>query len=248
VNASVSLKIFGKEHPVETDAEGNFVLELKGPLPVGTHVIEASAKNPRTRYVQRGWVTIFPPDGGTVVISSVRHTMVRASRLCKAILALSPQSVLLARPRHLKTCTRVYPGVLETVSRWNKEKQPVVFISDLPADSYVLFRRVLKVHGFPKIPLVFAGRSIKDLTKRARILLKAELISQILDLLPNHQVILVGNDVDTDVDAFALAQKKHGSRIDNVYIHRVPFRSDHQKLKPGQKRIASFREIRKIHR
>jgi len=246
----VQLEIIGKQHVVETDGDGNFSLELQGPLPIGTHAVRAKTADAKVAHLHDGRLTIYPrgggTGGGTILVSSLRNTIVRSSRLCEAILALSPQSVLLARPRHLKRCTRIYPGALKSVRRWTKAKGPVIYLSPLPPDSYPLFQRVLKVHGFAPAPMFFAGRAIKDLRREARARSQTAALKELLALLPGYRAILVGNDVSTDIAAFAAVASDQPQRIARTYIHHVPYRNDHQAVRTGQRRFSSYAEVRDL--
>ena len=215
-NASLELVVLGKKHPLQADKEGLFVLDLKGPLPVGEHEVDATLVGKRAFSVEKARLKVVPAKPGIAVLSDVDDTVLQTGVTNKAKMI---KKVLFSNAHDLKS----YAGAAALYQVWARRGYPIVFVSGSPVNLYSRLRQFFALRGFPAAPLLLKNLGV---SKGSDSLFdqkgyKLRRILEVQALLPGYRFILVGDSGEKDPEIYSIVRDRDRKRVVDILIHRV---------------------------
>jgi phosphatidate phosphatase APP1 len=237
-HARLELKVLGRKLRVKSDEEGLFSARVRGPLPAGSHPVEAALKEKRPYRVSAGRLLIWPAKGTRVaVISDIDDTVLQTGvgnklRMARRVLSTSAHDL------------RTYAHAPALYGIWAKRGYPLVFVSGSPQNLYPKLTRFLALKRFPAAPLLlkdFGGKHA--LTEQ--VAYKLDHIERVLKLLPGYKLLLVGDSGESDPEIYAKVAQKHRGRVLAIMIHRLKGkqRAGREKLEKKQLFFTSYLEL-----
>ncbi|SHK44544.1 App1 family protein [Hymenobacter psychrotolerans] len=222
----------GSEHPVMTDEEGYFTLNLEPqslPEPVDflwypVEVLLQHVPHPFTASGLRAAapVLIPPADAEYGVISDLDDTVIQTSatnllRMARTVLIRNARSRL------------PFKGVAEfyrqlQLGRNGKRNNPFFYVSSSPWNLYDLLEDFLHLNDIPPGPLLLrdmalAGKKSGDATAHHGHKLKE--IDNLLLTYPKLPFVLIGDSGQEDANIYREVVRRHPGRILAIYIRDV---------------------------
>lgn len=214
-HAQLSVRVLGRAYPVRADDEGLFELELRGPLPPGSHPVDA-AMSDRPFRVERGQLLVWPARPGVAVVSDIDDTVLQTGVGNKVRMM---KRVLFSNALDLKT----FEGAPELYRCWRRRGYPLIFVSGSPVNLYSRLTQFLTVHGFPEAALLLknlgAGKGADALTEQQEYKLRR--VRQVQALLPGYRLLLVGDSGEKDPEVYAEVRRADEKGVAGIFIHRV---------------------------
>lgn len=215
-HASLELRVLGRKHPLRADKEGLFLLELKGPLPVGEHEVDAVLPGKRPFSVEKARLRVLPVKPGIAILSDIDDTVLQTGVTNKARML---KKVLFSNAHDLKT----YPGAPALYQAWARRGYPIVFVSGSPVNLYSRLRAFLALRGFPSAALLLknlgAGKGSDSLFDQKAYKLRR--ILEVQALLPGYRFLLVGDSGEKDPEIYSIVRDRDRARVVEILIHRV---------------------------
>jgi len=241
-HASLRVKVLGREHPLKADEEGLFSLELKGPLPVDSHPVTATAlKGWEGRFrVEQGRLHISPKGPGVMVLSDIDDTVLDTGVTSKRKLI---RRALLSSARDLKA----FPHAPALYRVWSRAGLPLVFVSGSPINLYSQLRSFLTLTGFPRGPMLLKNLGLSkgsDALKEQQAY-KLRRINEALKILPGYRLILVGDSGEKDPEIYQEVLKQHPKMVQGMYIHNVTKADPKAARFAGQVVFKSYKKLAK---
>ncbi len=215
-NAALKLEVLGKKHALRSDKEGLFLLELKGPLPVGEHEVKAELEGGRPFSVEKGLLKVVPAKAGVAILSDIDDTVLETGVTNKARML---KKVLFSNAHDLRT----FPGAAALYQAWARRGYPLVFVSGSPVNLYSRLRAFFALRGFPPAPLLLknlgAGKGSDSLFDQKGYKLRR--ILEVQALLPGYRFILVGDSGEKDPEIYSIIRDRDRKRVVEILIRRV---------------------------
>jgi len=231
--AVVQIQVLDRKQRVVADDEGLFEVQLKGPLPQGTHAVSAQfvadRKGKQHRFRVEGGKLMVWPASGLAVISDIDDTVLRTGVGNKLKMA---RRVMTTSALDLET----YPGAPALYRAWHRRGYPIVFVSGSPVNLYLKLSAFLAHRKFPRAPLMLKDFGLKDLTEQKAY--KLGQIARVVQLLPGYCFILVGDDGEQDPTIYEEVGRRYKGKVELVLIHHVADRP----VLGGQLRFSSYAE------
>ena len=223
----------GTEHPVVTDEEGYFTLNLApGPLPepvdylwypVDVRLRQAPAPFALPAALHApALVLIPPPDAEYGIISDLDDTVIQTAATSRLRMA---RTVLL-RNAHSRLPFR---GVAEfyrqlQLGRNGKRNNPFFYVSSSPWNLYDLLDDFLALNEIPPGPLLLRDLAAKRREKgsaSAHHGHKLKEISNILLTYPKLSFVLIGDSGQEDANIYREVVRQHPGRVLAIYIRDI---------------------------
>lgn len=221
----------GTEHPVVSDEEGYFVLnieprQLNPPVdflwhPVEVELLQAPAPLPAQRTTQAP-VLVPPPDAEYGIISDLDDTVIQTSatdllRMARTVLLRNARSRL------------PFKGVAEfyrqlQLGRNGKRNNPFFYVSSSPWNLYDLLEDFLNLNDIPPGPLLLRDMALKrkpagDASAHHGHKLKE--IDNLLLTYPELPFVLIGDSGQEDANIYREVVRRHPGRVLAIYIRDV---------------------------
>ena len=237
-DASVTVKVLGKSYPVRADHEGLFRLDLPGPLPAGSHDVDARVEHKPGYRTEAGRLLIFPRKPGVAVISDIDDTILQTGVADKAALI---RKVLTSNAHDLRT----FPQAPALYRVWAQRGYPIVFVSGSPKNLYSRLTRFLSLRGFPTAALLLKHLGLEkgtdSLFETHRYKLRR--IREVRELLPGYRLLLVGDSGEKDPETYAEVCRQDAKAVLAVMIHRVTKEPAISRRFTGQLVFESYDEL-----
>lgn len=242
-HAELEILVLDRKLRTRADKEGLFEVKVKGPVPEGTHEVNArfiaddDGKERKFR-VEGGKLLVWPARPGVAVISDIDDTVLQTGVGSKVKMAIR---VVSTSALDLKT----FAGAPALYRVWARRGYPIVFVSGSPVNLYPKLTRFLEHTRFPIAPLMLKDFGLKDLTAQKKY--KLAHIATVVRLLPGYRFILVGDDGEQDPEIYQEVKQRYKGRVELVLIHKV---AKEPKPAPArQLRFGSYAEVAKqLHR
>ena len=223
----------GTEHPVVTDEEGYFTLNLAPghlpepidflwyPVEVILRQAPAPFALPASRQA-RALVLIPPPDAEYGIISDLDDTVIQTAATDRLRMA---RTVLL-RNAHSRL---PFKGVAEfyrqlQLGRNGKRNNPFFYVSSSPWNMYDLLDDFLALNDIPPGPLLLRDLAAKRREKGAVSAHhghKLKEISNILLTYPKLSFVLIGDSGQEDANIYREVVRQHPGRVLAIYIRDI---------------------------
>ncbi|MBC8084189.1 MAG: DUF2183 domain-containing protein, partial [Hymenobacter sp.] len=228
----------GTEHPVVTDEEGYFTLNLT-PLalpepidfmwyPVEVQLQQAPRPFPTPPGLRTAVpVLIPPPDAEYGIISDLDDTVIQTS----STNLLRMARIVLVRNAHSRL---PFKGVAEfyralQLGRNGKRNNPFFYVSSSPWNLYDLLEDFLALNQIPPGPLLLrdfrlGGKKTGETTAHHGHKLRE--IDNLLLTYPQLQFVLIGDSGQEDANIYREVVRRHPGRILAIYIRDILRRPD----------------------
>lgn len=223
----------GTEHPILTDEEGYFKLNLAPqrlpePIdymwyPVEVRLQAAPAPIPTPAGLRaQARVLIPPPDAEYGVISDLDDTVIQTS----ATNLLRMARTVLLRNAHSRL---PFKGVAEfyralQLGRNGKRNNPFFYVSSSPWNLYDLLEDFLALNDIPAGPLLLRDMAMKRKEKGAASSHHGHKLKEIDNLLltyPRLPFVLIGDSGQEDANIYREVVRRHPGRILAIYIRDI---------------------------
>lgn len=219
---ALNLTVAGRRVQVTSDDEGMFDVQLAGPLPVGTHAIQATLRGAAKASKFKSFralpaaVSVFPPGPATAVISDFDDTVAATNVTSKLRMV---KQLLTTNARDM----RAFPGAARLYHALRRKGWPIAFVSGSPVNLHTRIDRFLQLNGFPTAPLLLKrlGSGEKDDSLFAHETYKIKQIHRLMTLLPRYRFVLIGDSGERDPEVYRSIVKSHPDRVVSVRIHNV---------------------------
>ncbi|RAK70002.1 App1 family protein [Hymenobacter edaphi] len=221
----------GTEHPVVTDEEGYFTLNIEprqlSPAvdflwhPVEVELLHAPGPLPQQRAVHAP-VLVPPPDAEYGIISDLDDTVIQTSATDLLRMA---RTVLLRNARSRMP----FKGVAEfyrqlQLGRNGKRNNPFFYVSSSPWNLYDLLEDFLALNEIPPGPLLLRDMALKrksatDTSEHHGHKLKE--IDNLLLTYPQLPFVLIGDSGQEDANIYREVVRRHPGRVLAIYIRDV---------------------------
>jgi phosphatidate phosphatase APP1 len=244
-DVNLTVKVLGKSYAARADHEGMFRVDLAGPLPLGTHDVDARIEHKPGFRTEAGRLQIFPGKPGTAVISDIDDTVLQSNVANKGALI---RKVLSSNAHDLQT----FPQAPALYRIWAKRGYPIVFVSGSPQNLYSRLTHFFTLRGFPTASALLLKNL--GLEKGADSLFethkyKLRRIREVRELLPGYRLLLVGDSGEKDPETYAELRKQDAAAVLAVMIHRVTKEQAVSRRFAGQLVFDSFGELgRELHK
>lgn len=221
----------GTEHPVVSDEEGYFVLniepqQLNPPVdflwhPVEVELLHAPAPLPERRTAQAP-VLVPPTDAEYGIISDLDDTVIQTSatdllRMARTVLLRNARSRL------------PFKGVAEfyrqlQLGRNGKRNNPFFYVSSSPWNLYDLLEDFLNLNSIPPGPLLLRDMALKRKQAGAASEHHGHKLKEIDNLLltyPQLPFVLIGDSGQEDANIYREVVRRHPGRVLAIYIRDV---------------------------
>jgi phosphatidate phosphatase APP1 len=122
-----------------------------------------------------------------------------------------------------------------------REANPLFYVSNSPWNLYRYLEHFLKVHQFPKGPILLRDfRTPFDRTPKPKMPHKQHEIRNILKTYPHLQFILIGDSGEHDADIYMEVAEEYPGRIKAIYLRSVRHK---KKMMRIQGLFESFRTV-----
>lgn len=216
VHTRILLRTAGRRKYVKTDARGFFRWKLRGPLPTGTHRVEAELTNGARHRVFPGQLAIFPKKPGTLWVSDIDDTVLKTGVRNKARMI---KGLLTHNALELDS----YPGAPNLMRRGVASGRALAFVSGSPWQLQPRLRRFMAHRGLPRAPLflkrIGLGEDTDALFGQGEY--KKRQLERLLSLLPGYRVVCFGDSGEHDPEVYRALQRRHPKRVVAVLIHDV---------------------------
>ncbi|MFD2787268.1 App1 family protein [Hymenobacter rubripertinctus] len=223
----------GSDHPVLSDEEGYFTLNLEpGRLPepidllwypVEVALRQSPAPLPTPAGLRtRALVLIPPPDAEYGIISDLDDTVIQTSatdllRMARTVLLRNARSRL------------PFAGVAEfyrqlQLGRNGKRNNPFFYVSSSPWNLYDLLEDFLDLNGIPPGPLLLRDMALKRKAEGAASEHHGHKLREIDNLLLTYPLlpfVLIGDSGQEDANIYREVVRRHPGRILAIYIRDV---------------------------
>jgi phosphatidate phosphatase APP1 len=221
----------GTEHPVVTDEEGYFTLNiepkcLNPPVdflwhPVEVELVQAPAALPAER-VAHASVLVPPLDAEYGIISDIDDTVIQTSatdllRMARTVLLRNARSRL------------PFQGVAEfyrqlQLGRNGKRNNPFFYVSSSPWNLYDLLEDFLALNQIPPGPILLRDMALKRKSANDASEHHAHKLREIDNLLltyPELPFVLIGDSGQEDPNIYREVVRRHPGRVLAIYIRDV---------------------------
>jgi phosphatidate phosphatase APP1 len=228
--ARVLARIHGLEQEVVTDIEGFFEVEIEFPTPLPAEQrwqqVELELLAPlREGYPEvqaEGQVFIVSPEAEFGVISDVDDTVLHTDATNLVRMA---RTVFLGNARTrlpFKGVAAFYRALLK--GKKENEINPLFYVSSSPWNLYDLLSDFFQLQDIPLGPMLFLrdwGISEEEVIPIRHREHKLAAIRQIMDLLPDLPIILIGDSGQEDPEIYHDVVQEYPNRIRAIYIRNV---------------------------
>lgn len=222
----------GSEHPILTDEEGYFTLNLAPktlPAPINFlwHPVEVALMQAPAPFLTppnlraTALVLIPPPDAEYGIISDLDDTVIQTS----ATDLLRMARTVLLRNAHSRL---PFAGVAEfyrqlQLGRNGRRNNPFFYVSSSPWNLYDLLDDFLELNGIPPGPLLLRDAALKRPTAAASShnAHKLHEIENLLLTYPRLPFVLIGDSGQEDANIYREVVRRHPGRILAIYIRDV---------------------------
>ncbi|OON67545.1 App1 family protein [Hymenobacter sp. CRA2] len=221
----------GTEHPVVTDEEGYFVLNIEprelNPAvdflwhPVEVELVHAPAPLPTQRSAAAP-VLVPPTDAEYGIISDLDDTVIQTSatdllRMARTVLLRNARSRL------------PFKGVAEfyrqlQLGRNGKRNNPFFYVSSSPWNLYDLLEDFLALNQIPPGPLLLRDMALKKKASGDASAHHGHKLKEIDNLLltyPQLPFVLIGDSGQEDANIYREVVRRHPGRVLAIYIRDV---------------------------
>jgi phosphatidate phosphatase APP1 len=207
--AAVRVSVCGQTWEGLADDEGFFTMPVTGPLPVGTHEVEAFV-NGGDEVAGRGHLHVVPQEGLSVV-SDLDDTIAishigRKFRMVWTALMRDEKG-----HRAVDGMSALYRKLAATAASFH-------YVSGTPIGLLRRTERFMIRHGFPAGALLLRHWETEGLDIST---FKPRVLGEIVRALPGHRFVLVGDSGEKDPEFFSALRSEVGERIAAVLVRRV---------------------------
>jgi phosphatidate phosphatase APP1 len=207
--AAVRVSVCGRLWEGLADDEGFFTVPLEGPMPIGTHDVEAFVGG-EDHVAGRGHLHVVPPEGLSVV-SDLDDT-IAISHIGRKF-----RMVWNALMRDEKG-HRAVTGMAALYRRLAATAASFHYVSGTPVGLLRRTERFMLRHGFPAGALLLRHWETEGLDIST---FKPRVLGEIVRALPGHRFVLVGDSGEKDPEFFTALRTEVGERIAAVLVRRV---------------------------
>jgi phosphatidate phosphatase APP1 len=232
----------GSEHPIMTDEEGYFTLNLEPrslpepidylwyPVEVRLQAAPSPLPTPPGLTAQ-AHVLIPPPDAEYGIISDLDDTVIQTSatdllRMARTVLLRNAHSRL-----PFKGVAEFYRAL--QLGRNGKRNNPFFYVSSSPWNLYDLLEDFLELNDIPAGPILLRDMSLTrkrgDQHATAHHGHKLKEIDNLLLTYPKLSFVLIGDSGQEDANIYREVVRRHPGRILAIYIRDI-MRSDRAAL------------------
>lgn len=226
-DAVLNVLLADEKHPVTTDKEGYFVLNLQPAIPIVNEALWhpvplelVQAPIPFTKgQGAMAEIMIPPPDAEYGIISDIDDTIVQTG--ATSLLAMGRATFLNNAKTRLP-----FAGVAEfynalQLGRNGKRNNPFFYVSSSPWNLYDLLKDFLDLNDIPAGPLLLRDFGLDTETKDGHMGHKLKEIRQIVQAYPLLQFVLIGDSGQDDPLIYREVVKEFPGRILAIYIRDV---------------------------
>jgi phosphatidate phosphatase APP1 len=228
-NAVLKVNFDGKDHPVVSDEEGYFTLNLQSEKPLQLddiwHFVDVKLMEAPVAFSDeirtKAPVLVPPPDAEYGIISDIDDTIIQTG--ATSLLATA-RNVFFnnARTRLPFAGVSAFYRSLQ-LGRNGKRNNPFFYVSSSPWNTYDLLQDFLDYNKIPIGPILLRdfGLDAEKLIKSDHLSHKMREIENILITYPQLSFVLVGDSGQEDARIYETVVKKYPGRILAIYIRDV---------------------------
>jgi phosphatidate phosphatase APP1 len=228
-NAQLEIQFDGKAHPIVTDEEGYFTLNLQPEKPlhldniwhyVDINLVKAPVPIPKPVNA-KAEVLVPPADAEYGIISDIDDTIIQTGA---TNLLATARNVFLnnARTRLPFAGVSAFYRSLQ-LGRNGKRNNPFFYVSSSPWNNYDLLHDFLDLNDIPAGPILLRdiGLDLDKFISSDHMSHKFKEIENILITYPQLSFVLVGDSGQEDARIYEAVVKKYPNRILAIYIRDV---------------------------